>query len=312
MTINNDENEILVIADEEVGERLDKILANRFKAIQSRTYFQMLIEENHVLVNGIPAKKRTKPILGDEISVNFVITPEIGLEPEAIPLDILYEDDALLIVNKAAGMVVHPATGNWTGTFVNALLHHCKELKAICGDAGNSVRPGIVHRLDKDTSGLMIAAKTTLSQQRLIEMFTQRRVHKEYLAICVGNPGTCEIRMPIGRHPIHRQRMAALPEGKEAITICKSLSCDGKLSLVNVVLATGRTHQIRVHMQYKGTPILGDSIYGNDQVNKKYNVFRQMLHAHLLRFAHPISGEIIEIRAPIPSDINHYQKLFVA
>lgn len=297
-----EDNDLIVINEEEVGERLDKILAKRFEAIKSRTYFQYLIEENKVLVNGEPVKKRLKPKFGDEIQVEFIVTPEIGLKPEAIPLDIVYEDHDILVINKPAGMVVHPAVGHWTGTFVNALLYHCKNLLETQSDS--SLRPGIVHRLDKNTSGLLIAAKTSAAHQKLIEMFSSKQVYKEYLAICIGNPGNQEIKAPIGRHPVERKMMAVLKEGgKEALSLVKTLSHHGHLSLVSVILATGRTHQIRVHVKHVGAPILGDEIYGNLSANKKYGVSRQMLHASILKFAHPISGKELEFRVPPPKDM---------
>lgn len=306
--MDNEEMDVIIITEDEAGERLDKILARRFEAIQSRTYFQMLIEAEHVLLNNVPVKKRAKPQVGDEVQVNFILTPEVGLTAEAIPLNIIYEDQDLLVVNKAAGMVVHPAAGNWSGTFVNALLHHCKQIFDLfsCNPVippSSHPRPGIVHRLDKDTSGLLIAAKTTQAQQRLISMFSERKIHKEYIAICLGNPGNAEIHAPIGRHPVHRKQMTVLAEGKPALSICRTLASDGKISLVHIVLATGRTHQIRVHMKYCGTPILGDATYGNVQANVKYGVARQMLHAHLLRFIHPITGKLLELEALPPSDI---------
>lgn len=297
-----DDNDSIVINEDEVGERLDKILARRFEAIKSRTYFQYLIEENKVLVNGEPVKKRFKPKVGDEIQVEFIVTPEIGLEPEAIPLDIVYEDHDILVINKPAGMVVHPAVGNWSGTFVNALLYHCKNL--LESHTNQSLRPGIVHRLDKNTSGLLIAAKTSLAHQKLIEMFSSKKVYKEYLAICIGNPGNQEIKAPIGRHPVERKMMAVVNEGgKEALSLVKTLKHHGNLSLVSVILATGRTHQIRVHVKHVGTPILGDDIYGNPSVNKKYSVLRQMLHASVLKLAHPISGIELKFHVPPPKDM---------
>ena len=296
--MQNDINESIVITDEESGERLDKILANRYKEVRSRTYFQYLIEEKKVLLNGQSVKKRICPQSGDEVEVFFTLTPEIDVKPESIPLDILYEDADILAINKPAGMVVHPAPGNWTGTFVNALLHHCREL-----DATHSLRPGIVHRLDKDTSGVLIAAKNTQAQQKLIEMFAGREIYKEYLAVCVGNPGNQEINRPIGRHPVDRKRMAVIETGRPALSIVETLSFDGKLSVVKVILATGRTHQIRVHMKCIGTPVLGDITYGNAQANEKFNAARQMLHARLLKLNHPITGKPLVIEAPIPSDM---------
>lgn len=302
--MSEEENETFFITEEEAGERLDKILAQRFHAAGSRTYFQFLIDEGKVLLNGAPVKKRIKPAPGDEVEIEYILTPELTLKPENLPLDILYEDSDLIVVNKVAGMVVHPAVGHWTGTFVNALLYHCRQdIENIQKETPNQTqRPGIVHRLDKETSGLLLAAKTAQAQQRLIEMFSGRRIHKEYLAICVGNPGSGTIEAPIGRHPTHRKMMAVVPDGRAATTHYRTLSFDSKLSLVNIVLATGRTHQIRVHMRHHGTPVLGDSVYGTTSFNAKYGTQRQMLHARLLRFLHPISGKELEFTAPIPLD----------
>lgn len=299
----NEESDTIFISEEEAEERLDKILAKRFEHLGSRTYFQFLIEEHKVLLNGSPVKKRQKPKPGDEVEIEFVLTPELDLSPQDIPLDILYEDEDILVVNKAVGMVIHPAPGNWSGTFVNALLFHCQQLK-VESSKNQNLRPGIVHRLDKDTSGLLIAAKTGPAQQRLIEMFANRQIHKEYLAICIGNPGNCEIDAPIGRHPVKRYVMTVLPDtGRNALTICKTLAFDGKISLANLVITTGRTHQIRVHMKHHGTPVLGDPIYGNSQFNKKYGLERQMLHASLLRFQHPISKKSLEFQTEPPADM---------
>lgn len=257
------------IAEEEAGERLDKILAKRLSGAGSRTYFQFLIDEGKVLVNGAPVKKRAKPKAGDEVEVEYILTPELELKPENIPLKILYEDEAILVVDKPPGMVVHPAAGNWTGTFVNALLYHCREAfsqqmpqipQTSQISHKNALRPGIVHRLDKDTSGLLIAAKTALTQQRLIDQFMNRQVYKEYLAICIGNPGTGTIDAPIGRHPVHRKEMTILQKGeggRPALTHYRVLAFDERLSLVSVVIATGRTHQIRVHLKHLGQPIDG-------------------------------------------------------
>lgn len=289
------------IQEDEAGERLDKVLARRFKDIQSRTYFQMLLEQHLILLNGNPVKKRTKTSVGDEVEIQFALTPEVNLLPEPIPLEVLYEDEHLLIINKPTGMVVHPAPGNWSGTFVNALLYHCLQIPVEKG----SLRPGIVHRLDKNTSGALIAAKTPEAHQRLSNQFAERKVYKEYLTICIGNPGDAEINAALHRHPIYRQQMAIASEGgKPALTYCKTLCHDGKLSIVKVVIATGRTHQIRVHLQHLKTPILGDPLYGNKQWNKRYELDHQMLHAHILRFPHPIHGQEIEVRAPIPNNMH--------
>lgn len=290
-------SEYLIVQPEEAGERLDKLIAMRYAALQSRSYFQYLIEEGKVLLNGIPVKKRVKPKEGDEIEIAFVLTPELSLEPEPIPLELLFEDEEILVINKPAGLVVHPAPGHWSGTLVNALLHHCHL------ERNHELRPGIVHRLDKETSGLLIAAKTTFSQQKLIEQFASRQVYKEYLAICLGNPGKHTLEGNIGRDPKDRKRMALVQQGgKEAITLCKTLAFNQKLSLVQLNLKTGRTHQIRVHLKEWGTPILGDSTYGSNSANQHYRAKRQLLHAHLIRFKHPKTGETLSFRADPPSD----------
>lgn len=296
----DNENDVLLISEEEEGERLDKVLAKRYREIQSRTYFQNLIEQNRVLLNGEPVKKRIKPKEGDEVQIQFLLTPEIDLEPENIPLDIIYEDDDLLVINKPAGMVVHPAPGNWTGTFVNALLYHCQHVKE---GQENTLRPGIVHRLDKDTSGLLVAAKNALAHQRLVELFAGRKIQKEYLAICLGNPGTREIDAPIGRHPINRKKMAVVEGGKKALSICETIKADAHLSLVKIFLMTGRTHQIRVHLKHAGASILGDETYGNPQANAKYGITRQLLHAYRLAFEHPMTGKKLDFTVLPPPDM---------
>lgn len=292
-------SDILFISENEAGERLDKILANRFEGRYSRTYFQYLIEEHLVLLNGLPVKKRIKPAVEDEVEVRFSAMPKADLTPEDIPLSILYEDEYIIAINKPSGMVVHPAHGNWSGTFVNALLFHCSQLNTIPDDS----RPGIVHRLDKETSGVLLAAKTLLMQQKLIEQFASRNVYKEYVAICIGKPPEREINAPIGRHPVNRKQMAVVSTGKPAISQIKLIGWDGKISLVRVNILTGRTHQIRVHLKHEKTPILGDSLYGSSAVNKYYHADRQMLHASLLRFHHPYSNEMMEIKAPLPDDM---------
>lgn len=295
-----DELDHLLILEEEAGERLDKILARRFTGIKSRTYFQMLISEERILVNGELPKKRDKLSPGDEIQIHFILTPEIGLTPENIPLDILYEDEDLIAVNKPVGMVVHPATGNWTGTFVNALLYYCKQL------SDGTERPGIVHRLDKDTSGVLLAAKTPLAQQRLIELFASRQMQKEYLAICLGKPGNGTIDAPIGRHPVNRQMMSVREGGKPAISHFKTLVTNDAISLVQIIPTTGRTHQIRVHLKHQGYPVLGDAVYGSPQANLRHKASRQLLHAHRLKFTHPFTTEQITLEAPLPSDMHFF------
>lgn len=287
-----------IVSEEEASERLDKLLAKRFP-LYSRTYFQYLIDQELVLIDGKAAKKRAFLSPGSEIEVEFALTPEISLEPEAIPLTILYEDEWLIAVNKPAGLVVHPGAGNWTGTFVHGLLYHCRHL-----DKGSSLRPGIVHRLDKETSGVLLAAKSELAQQKLVSLFATREIHKEYLAICVGNPGPRVIEGKIGRHPIRRKEMTILKEGgKEACTRCIPLAHGPHLSIVRLLPETGRTHQLRVHLKSINTPILGDSLYGSAPSNKQYDAARQMLHAETLRFVHPFQEKLIELKAPLPHDM---------
>lgn len=288
---------------EQAGNRLDKVLADYFKNSGSRTYFQMLIEKGLVRLNGAPVKKRFKVEAGDEVDVFFAASPEIDLVPQDISLDVLFEDHDLVIVNKPAGMVVHPAPGNWNGTFVNALLYHCRYIPEFNSSLSSS-RPGIIHRLDKDTSGVLVAAKSLKAQQLMIEMFASRQVYKEYWTICHGNPGTCQINAPIGRHPVQRKLMCVREDGKAALTLCETLQTTQELSLVKVILATGRTHQIRVHLKHKGCPILGDAVYGSKHVNARFpQITRQQLHAKKLRFIHPITKAEIDCEAPFPHDM---------
>lgn len=288
--------ENLIVSDDMIHDRLDRLLSEQFPNY-SRTYFQYLIEEGFVLVNGLQIKKKDKPKTGDEIEICFQLTPEISLQPENIPLDLLYEDDHLLVINKPAGMVTHPAPGHYTKTFVHALLYHCQTLPE-----SETLRPGIVHRLDKETSGLLLAAKTSEAHQKLVAMFCERKIEKSYLAICIGTPGNGKIEAPIKRHPIRRKEMRVDPTGKPAVSLTHVLAFDGKISLVEVKLITGRTHQIRVHLKHKGAPILGDPVYGNSAWNKKYETSRQMLHAYRLNFCHPITGVKMDLEAPLPAD----------
>lgn len=300
--------EIIVITEEETNLRLDKLLCLKFPAC-SRTYFQSLIEKGKVLINGTSCKKREKPKAGDEIEICFELTPELSLEAEDIPLDILFEDDDLIIVNKPAGMVVHPAPGHFRGTFVNALLFHCKALDA---QPDAPLRPGIVHRLDKDTSGALIAAKTSFAHKALVELFSERKMKKTYKAICLGRPSMLEINAPMKRHPSRRQEMAVCLEGgKLAITQLHVAATSSEMTLLNIGLITGRTHQIRVHLKHIGCPILGDTVYGFEGSNTKWAAKRQLLHAERLAFIHPRTGKELEIIAPIPSDMQGFiDKLF--
>ncbi len=294
-------DDTFIVSAQEAHLRLDKLLTLHFPSY-SRTYFQFLIEKECILVNGAGCKKREKVKAGDEIEICFLLTPQIPLQAQPIPLDILYEDEELLIINKPASMVVHPAPGHPTGTLVNALLYHCNNL-----EFSDTLRPGIVHRLDKDTTGVLITAKTLRAHAHLVNLFSERKVQKKYIAICVGNPKQGLIDAPIARHAVHRQQMDVCPtRGKEAKTKVALLSESHLLSVVECTLITGRTHQIRVHMKHLGTPILGDPIYGSLAMNKKFNTSRQLLHAHSVRFTHPLQGREIEITAPLPDDMLAY------
>lgn len=297
MKPNEKDKEALFVEEGEQGLRLDQILGARYKGLFSRTYFQQLIEQGLVLLNGEPVKKRIIPAVGDEIEVAFVLPPQIDLTPENIPLDVLYEDEAMIAINKPAGMVVHPAPGNYRGTFVQALLYHTKI------ESDDSLRPGIVHRLDKDTTGVLIAAKTYEAQVKLVEAFSSREIKKEYLAVVHGYPKEGKVVTHIGRDPKNRQKMANLQEGgKEAISLYRTLERKGPYSLVSVDLITGRTHQIRLHMSYLNCPIVGDPLYGSDKVNREAKALRQLLHAHRVDLQHPITKRPLSIVAPLPAD----------
>ena len=222
------------------------------------------------------------------------MTAEISLEPQNIALDVLFEDEHLIAVNKPAG-VVHPAPGHPDKTFVNALLYHCRSLNVT-----DPVRPGIVHRLDKDTSGSPPRRKDGGGPREIkAELFAARRMHKDYLAVCVGTPREGLIDAPIRRHPTQRKEMAVcFEQGKEAKSRCQVLGKNGQLSLFQIQLLTGRTHQIRVHLKHIGAPVLGDAVYGNAGANKKFGVARQLLHASRLQFQHPIANFSLEISLP--------------
>ena len=279
-------------------DRLDKILKERFPSY-SRNYFQILIENGCVNINSVPAKKRHVPKEGDTVSITFLPKKEIELKAQKIPLNILYEDDCILCINKPFGMVVHPAPGHPDHTFVNALLFHCKNLPFSKEDC----RPGIVHRLDKNTSGVLIAAKNREAHQNLITLFETHQVKKQYLAICIGNPGDMEITSPVGRHPIYRKKMTTTEKGKSAITHIKTVKKGRLFSLVQATPVTGRTHQIRVHLSSKGFAILGDETYGNIKINQKFGAARQFLHAHTLSLPHPTKNKKLLLNAPLASDM---------
>lgn len=285
------------VVHEATQDRIDIFLAKRYKEY-SRSYFQELIEKQQVLLNGNPLKKREIPSIGDQIWIYFKKRPGPDLSPQAISLDILYEDAHLIAVNKPANMVVHPAPGNWSNTFVNALLNHCELPET------SEYRPGIVHRLDKETSGVLIAAKTDLAHQKLAELFAARRMQKEYIAIALGKVASQTVSWPIKRCPIHRKKMIVCHnEGKEALTEIELIEFNGSLSKLLIKPKTGRTHQIRVHLKHLGNPILGDKLYGTASINERYKADRHYLHAKKLSFIHPITGEILDLEAPLPKEM---------
>ena len=289
------------------SERLDTFLRRKFPAV-SRVTLKRLIEEGHVRLNGRPVKPTHAPRAGEAIEIRWPEPRAAAAEPEEIPLDILFEDRSLLVLNKPAGLVVHPAAGHEEHTLVNALLHHCSgELSGIGGVA----RPGIVHRLDKETSGCLVIAKNDETHAALSAQFAERQVKKIYHAIVCGEPArdSGEIRAAIARHPSHRKRMAVRDDdsGRAAHTSWRVLERLNVAALVEARLHTGRTHQIRVHFQFLGHPLAGDATYGARQNQKLkeltgYEAPRVMLHARELSFVHPQKGRAMSFDAPPPED----------
>lgn len=282
----------------EPAERLDAYLAEHFADL-SRSRLQKLIKEGLVQVNDQKVKPSCPLELGDEVTVMVPMASPVAVEAEDIPLDVIYEDEDVIVVNKPRGMVVHPAVGNYSGTLVNALLHHCKDLSGINGE----LRPGIVHRIDKETSGLIIAAKNDKAHRGLVEQWQTREVKRHYKALLhgsMGEPGGV-VDAPIGRHPKDRKKMAVVPlTGKHAVTNYKVLERFARYTLIEAKLDTGRTHQIRVHTQYLGHPVVGDIIYGPK--GKSAVKIGMLLHSATMEFRQPITGEIIRLEAPVPED----------
>lgn len=286
------------------AQRIDQFLVSRLPEL-SRSRIQSLLKSGDILLNGIKAKPKHSVSSGDEIQV-VIPEPETSkAQPQEIPLEVLYEDADIIVVNKAHGMVVHPAAGNADGTLVNALLFHCKgELAGI----GGVERPGIVHRLDKDTSGCLVAAKNDAAHQSLCEQFASRTNEKRYLTVVQSKPNQHESKIftNIGRHPVNRLKMAVVNpgSGKSAMTDYRVLySAENGTSLILCHLHTGRTHQIRVHMVHIGTPILGDPIYAKP-ARQPVQPGRLMLHAWQLVITHPKTGERMNFEAPIPDEYN--------
>jgi 23S rRNA pseudouridine1911/1915/1917 synthase len=288
------------------GERLDVYLRGRFPVV-SRGALQRLIEEGHIRVNGRPVKPTHTPRAGEQVEVHWPEARPAEVRPEQIPLEILHEDEALLVLNKAPGLVVHPACGHEEHTLVNALLHHCAgQLSGIGGVA----RPGIVHRLDKETSGCLVVAKTDSAHLALSAQFASRKVEKVYQAIVCGEVPRerGEIHAAIARHPSHRKRMAVDDDvGRAAYTSYRVRERLRGATLVEAALHTGRTHQLRVHFQFLGYPLVGDATYGNRQNARLseltgYTPPRLMLHAFRLSFLHPRTGRRLTFEAPRPAD----------
>lgn len=285
----------LKATDENSGERLDKFIADNSDI--SRSYAAKLCEDGLVMLGGKPLAKKYKITGGEEIEIDVPKPEELSIEPEDIPLDIVYEDSDVIVVNKPQGLCVHPAPGNESGTLVNGLVYHCGgELSAING----VIRPGIVHRIDKDTSGLLIVAKNNEAHLKLSEQLKERKAMRKYVALVNGNikeeGGT--INKPIARNPVDRKKMAVVQGGREAITHFNVLERFGQYTLVECILETGRTHQIRVHMASIGHSIVGDPLYGIKK--EKFNLQGQLLHAKTIGFVHPTTGEMMEFSSEIP------------
>ncbi len=299
-----EEKRVFKITSDTQGRRLDKLLSTMTDFV-SRTKIQEMIRSGDITVNGNRVKPSYIVRLSDEIEYTIPTPKPIEILPEDIPIDIIYEDRDIVVVNKPPGMLVHPGGSVVTGTLVNALLYHCQDLKGI----GGEIRPGIVHRLDKDTSGILVIAKNEHSHIELSEQFKERRVEKVYLGIVKGVPRISKgiIRAPIGRSGSDRRKMSICVEGRDSITRYKILKIFGnkRASLLWIMPQTGRTHQIRVHMKYMGNPIIGDPLYGREEGQ----VERQMLHALRLSFYHPKTGKKLTFVAPPSEDFKKTIKM---
>ncbi len=293
----------LIVEEKDKGLRIDKFLSENL-ADYSRSFIADLISEGNVTVNSKVVSKSYKIDIGDRVEAEISEPRELQVEAEDIPLDILYEDEHLIVVNKAKGMVVHPAAGNYTGTLVNALLHHCKgNLSGING----VMRPGIVHRIDKNTSGILVIAKSDIAHNSLSEQIKEHSVKREYHAVIYGHlkESSGVVKAPIGRHQIDRKKMCVTDKNsKSAVTHYEVIEEFKDFSYIRCVLETGRTHQIRVHMAYLGHPLAGDDVYGPKKVITELS--GQCLHAKKLGFIHPVSGEYMEFESELPDTFNKF------
>ena len=287
------------VRPEEAGMRLDVFLAEKIPAL-SRSQAQKLIKEGLVTLGGTPVTKPKYRVQAEE-RFRVILPPpqKLALEPQEVPFEILYEDQDLVVINKPAGVVVHPAAGHYEKTLVHGLLARLKDLSGI----GGTFRPGIVHRLDKDTSGLMVVAKNDQAHERLSRMFKERRVKKVYLALVHGVPQARAGRIvkPLGRHPVHRKKMAVVPGGRFAETIWRVKETFRRAALLELEPVTGRTHQLRVHLASIGHPIVGDALYGGAKPHGP-KARRQLLHAYKLSFEHPRTGERLSFEGALPPD----------
>ena len=301
--MNENELQRLTVSSEDAGVRIDKYLAEQLPDI-TRSYLQKLLKDGSVQMNGKPVKASTKTAAGAVIALTIPEPEEPEILPENIPLDILYEDSDVILINKPKNMVVHPAAGHYTGTLVNALMYHCRgDLSGING----VLRPGIVHRIDKDTTGVLIVCKNDRAHNALAEQLKEHSITRKYRAIVCGNlkedEGTVDA--PLGRHPQDRKKMAIVRSGgKRAVTHYRVLERFGNYTYIECRLETGRTHQIRVHMASLGHPLLGDEIYG--RAKSPFKLEGQTLHAMVLGFIHPTTGEYMEFEAPLPE---YFEKL---
>lgn len=296
------------VTEESSGERIDKFITNCIDSL-TRSYIQKMIAQEKCFVNGKPVKASFRVKDEDEVAFSLPENVEPDIAAEDIPLDILYEDDDVLVVNKPKGMVVHPAPGHYSGTLVNAVMYHCKgSLSGING----IMRPGIVHRIDKDTSGSLIICKNDMAHNSIAAQLKEHSVRRVYHAIVYGvlKEDEMTVDMPIGRDPKNRLKMAVVPDGKRALTHIRVLKRFEKYTYIACRLETGRTHQIRVHMSHIGHPILGDEVYASGR-KSPIKCEGQVLHAKVIGFVHPRSKEYIEFDAPLPDEFRHLLEILI-